>query len=289
MFKKKILVYSDGEWSIGRINKSIEKWTNNEYEFTFYDWAKYNTNTILSIIDNYDIILTNLCCIDIFKNYNICLKKFIFSCHGYPELIKLKNFEYPKDTTYTITSEVIRELFPKDLNLLFTPSGIEPINFNFVQRSGEIKKIGWCGGLNVPSKRVHWTKIIANLTNLEYEIQSKLSYDEIKNWYNTIDILLVNAGPESWNETGPLPPFEAVVSGVLVIGTHVGNFLKISGPKYNTVEEAIIIINELKKHPEQVLNLMKIQYDYVMNNWTYENSIHMWKNAFTSSLKMSLS
>ncbi len=289
--KKKVLVYSDNYWSLGRVNKDIEKYINKDYVFTFCDWAKYKN--ILNIIDDFDIILTNLCNLHIFQNFNICLKKFIFVCHGYPEFNKLDNcnFTFPENTIYTITSESIKELFPENIKnkLILTSTGVDKDNFNFTQKNGQIKKIGWCGATHVLSKRSDWTKEIAKRTNLDYEIQSNLSFNQIVKWYNTIDVLIVNAGPEQWAETGPLPPFEAVLSGVLVIGTNVGNFQKIPGPKYNNIDEAVLILNDLKNNPEKVIEIMKTQYDFVINNFTIDKIIDNWNKVFDMSLKLSLS
>lgn len=285
----KVLIYFNGNWSLGRVNKDIEKYISDKYEFTFCDWVIYDPGVVINIIDNFDIIFTNMYVVDIFKKFNICLKKFIFVCHGYPEFVGKENFEFPTDTIYTITSETIRELFPENLQkkLYLTQTGVDLSNFNFMKRDGRIKKIGWCGGVNVKSKRAFWTKEIAELTGLDYEIHSNLSFDEIVKWYNTIDIYLVNSGPEPWNETGPLPPFEAIASGVLAIGTTVGNFIQIPGPKYSTIEEAVIIINDLKNNPDKVKSLMEEQYNYIINNFSYSKIIGNWENVLAESLKLS--
>lgn len=288
MTKPKILVYCDTNWSLGRVNRSIEKWLKDEFDFSFYDWSQHSPEYIFEIINDYDIILTNLYIINFDCIKDKCLKKFIFICHGYPE-IKDINFDYPLDTLYSVTSKQIVSLFPEHIKsrLFYTLNGVEPEDFTFIQRSGNIQKIGWCGGTHVESKRAFWTEEIANKCELDYEIQTNLSYDEIRDWYNTIDILLVNAGPESWAESGPLPPFEAIVSGVLVIGTRVGNFMEIPGPKYDTIDEAISIVNELKNDPKRVLDIMKQQYDYVIKYWTYEKIIDSWRTIFHASLVLS--
>jgi hypothetical protein len=285
----KIFIFSDTNWSLGRVHKSVEKWLKYKYEFTFGDWCN-GMNCLTEKINDYDIILTNLIVLnnllEIYGN-NMCLKKFVFVNHGFVEMQKI----YPLDTIYTSTSKSITSLFPEIIQprLFYTYNGVEPSEFNFIQKSGQITKIGWCGGYHVDWKRGEWIHQIANKTNLEYDIQTSLPYDEINKWYNTIDVLLINAGPEEWRETGPLPPFEAVVSGTLVIGTNVGNFKNIPGPKYDTIEEAITILNDLKNNPEKVILLMKEQYDYVMNNWTYEKLIDGWDNAFKASLELSSS
>lgn len=291
--KIKILVWTDPYWSIGRVNRNVEKLLDPlEYEFTYCNWAVRGCSHVANTIGKYDIILTNLVALVSLKKYtpNLCLTKFIFVCHGSVELKNINSESYPDNTTYSMTSQVVKPLFPEHIRTKIhcTYNGVDPTEFNFVQRSGKIIKIGWCG-VPIATKRVNWTNEIATKCELEYEIQSKMTYDEIKQWYNTIDIFLVNAGPDNWVETGPLPPFEAIVSGVLAIGTRVGNFADVPGPKYDTIEEAVTIINDLKNNPEKVLALMKEQYDYVIKNWTYESLIDGWKHTFRESLLLSRS
>ena len=285
---KKIFVYSDTNWSLGRVNRSVQKWLKYKYDFTFCDWAHRGIDVLMEIKNDYDIIVTNLFVVDLLiKQYgnDICLKKFVFVSHGFPEM---KHNIYPLDTIYASTSQSIKCLFPDFIQsrLFYTYNGVEPSEFNFIQKSGQIKKIGWCGHF-VGKKRGEWIYEIAKKSELDYEIQTNLPYDEINKWYNTIDVLLINAGPEEWSESGPLPPFEAVVSGTLVIGTRVGNFKNIPGPKYDNIDEAITILNDLKNNPEKVVLLMKEQYDYVINNWTYEKMIDGWDTAFKASLSLS--
>lgn len=99
-------------------------------------------------------------------------------------------------------------------------------------------------------------------------------------WYQSIDVLLVTAGPEEEREAGPLPPFEAIASGVLVIGTNVGNFQFVPGPKFSTIEEAATILNALKKDPETIRQISAAQYDFVMQNYTFEICAQKWAEAF---------
>ena len=57
---KKILVYCDTQWAIGRIYKDVEKYLENEFEFTYYDWKDYKVEMIILLLDNCDIFITNL-------------------------------------------------------------------------------------------------------------------------------------------------------------------------------------------------------------------------------------
>jgi hypothetical protein len=174
------------------------------------------------------------------------LEKIIFACHGSPEFKKIKH-DYPIAPLYTVTSDTVIKLFPSTIssNVLPTYNGVELEDFNYIERDGRLNKIGWCGDNNKQLKRANWAISIATKTNLLFSMATKLSYEKVKTWYNEIDVLLINSGPEEWRETGPLPAFEAIASGALVLGTRVGNFSKIPGPKYETIEEAVQIINDL--------------------------------------------
>ena len=126
---------------------------------------------------------------------------------------------------------------------------------------------------------------IAHAVNLKLNIAEGLSRTEMVAWYSTIDVLLITAGPENWCETGPLPAFEAIASGVLVIGTNVGNFSRVPGPKFSTVEEAVQILNDLKNNPEKVKQFAKEQYKCVMELWTYEKNAGQWKTMLNHTLR----
>jgi glycosyltransferase involved in cell wall biosynthesis len=210
-------------------------------------------------------------------------KKCIFISHGFPENKAVIN--YPTHYMYGTTSDSILDLFPKNIPIMYTPNGVDPDNFYYQKRSGEIKTLGWAGASYQVYKHLDWGKQIAEGTALSLEIAEHLPFHEMKHWYHKIDVLLITAIPEEWRETGPLPAFEAIVSGVLVVGSAVGNFRKIPGPKYSSVEDGIAIVNELKTNPEKVRQLAEEQYECVMNNWTYKQLSHYWRTAFYATMR----
>ena len=110
-----------------------------------------------------------------------------------------------------------------------------------------------------------------------------MNYEEVRKWYSGIDLLLITSIPQAKHETGPLPAFEAIVSGVPVIGTAVGNFANIPGPKFTAIDEAVEIVNDLKSNPEKMKALAKEQYDYVMSNLTYASFAEKWREALLYS------
>jgi hypothetical protein len=94
-----------------------------------------------------------------------------------------------------------------------------------------------------------------------------------------VNLLLITSIPNGISETGPLPAFEAILSGVPVIGTPTGNFAKVPGPKFTTIEEGVNIVTYLKYNPDDMKALAKEQYDYVIKNFIYEAFAHKWKEA----------
>ena len=290
--KKELLVFMDPYWSIGRVNRNIELYLKDEYNFTFVDWNNFDDNFLVKKIHlEYDIILTGFWIyykmIEIYKDIN--LSNWIFIAHGFSELhpnnnYSLNNIGSPysliKNTNYAVTSDCLIDLFPKDIKLYVTPNGVEPSHFTYIETTEKLEKLGWCGAPAVQSKNINWAIEITKKTNLQLSLASRLSFEKLKDWYHSIDLLIVTAGPNKEAETGPLPPFEAIVSGTPVIGTPVGNFRHIPGPKFNTIEEAVTIIEDFKLHPEKKVALAKEQYDYVIKFWTYKTLSDSWRTMF---------
>lgn len=277
----KVFIWSDTTWSVGRVYRDAMKAL--EYEYRFVDWKGCPHTTFLSNYEWCDRAITNLAGLNFIKeNYSyIDLRKFLLLSHGFPEHANVKNY----DTTlhYGMTSDCLANLFPDGIHPYLMPNGVDPENFNYVQRDGSIRTLGWCGAPRIVSKQIGWANEISNQTKIPLQIASNLSYAEIRNWYNTIDVLLVTSVPIRSKETGPLPAFEAIVSGVPVLGTPVGNFYNVPGPKFTTVEEAVSQLEYFKQHPDELVSLAKEQYNWVMQNWTYKTLAKYWKHALEFS------
>jgi hypothetical protein len=297
----KIIVYGDVGWSVGNVHKNISNYLKDDFEFLFLEWRYHTVEYIVSIMNDFDIILANYVSLKHFLNFksspNFTLKKFIFIIHGYPDLIgyecnnlvSIENF--PSEAMYAITSMSISCLFPKDVKLQLTSNGVNLNDFEYKTSDTDdnktLTKIGWCGEPSVVSKRSNMAIQIAVKSEMLITFAVKLSIDDLKKWYHEIDILIVTSGPNEWNETGPLPAFEAIASGTLVIGTRVGNFNSIPGPKFDTIDEAATIINELKTNTEMQQQIRKEQYEYVKTNLSYDVLNLQWKQVFLESLKNS--
>lgn len=276
----KVFVFSDTHWALGRVHRDVMKELDHEVRYT--DWDGYSTT---EFIENYawcDKCITNLVAYKTLKPYLpiLDLKKCIFVSHGYPEH---EHAEYDSNLTYGMTCEALRELFPSTITPFLMPNGVDPDAFNYCPRDGSLKTLGWCGAPHVPSKQVDWAYAISNETNIPLKLATHLSYDELRAWYNTIDVLLITAVPEASKESGPLPAFEAIVSGVPVIGTPVGNFRHIPGPKIVSIDEAVYLLNYYKTHPDELVHIANEQYTYVMKYLTYKVLAPKWQHALEFS------
>lgn len=283
--KKKVFVFSDAYWSINRVYRDVEKQLSDDFEFFYMHWRDYDVNELIERFNWCDICLTNLICVNCpFPSFPFLnLKKCLFVSHGSPENDKMNN--YPTQYMYAMTSDSIINLFPKEIPVLYTPNGVDPDNFRYEEKSGVLNTIGWAGASYQPYKRLNWAQQIAEKCDLPLRVGEGVRFENMKDWYHTVDIVLVTTVPEYWRETGPLPAFEAIISGVLVIGTPVGNFRKVPGPKFTTIEEAVEIVKKLKENPEMVKEIAKSQYNYVMENFTYPKIAHYWRSAFYATMR----
>jgi glycosyltransferase involved in cell wall biosynthesis len=281
-----IVVLADTGWSIGLVHRGVEKYLP-EHTFIFYNQGLslmfekfmidiYRADIIMTTLNNY-IYINSLC------NTPELRKKIAIVCHGISEIKMIQEHhqfkgEFSTDFTYSVTSDVLVPFHPRKVYI--TPNGIDHTLFTPIKHSGKIENLGWAAASFIGFKRVDWSYKIADLTGLPLTIASRMPFDNLVKLYKTFDVLIVTSGPHESDETGPLPPFEAIASGILAIGTPVGNFSHVPGPKFNTIEEAVKIINELKNDPERVLSIIKEQYEFVMENYTYNKLALKWDIMF---------
>ena len=299
----KVFVFADTSWSVGRVNRDIAK-NLPDIEFTFANWNSYDWADVIQKFRECDVCLTNIVCLQFFATCfpEYDFKKCIFQSHGFEDNNVTDINLMKPEWVYGTTSESIRHMFPQDVKLFLMPNGVEHTEFNYIERDGNLNTLGWCGAPHVWYKQAQWAVDISNISGIPLHFSSSvrcetdlskwvcLNYDEIREWYSTIDLLLITSIPEAKHETGPLPAFEAIVSGVPVIGTAVGNFANVPGPKFTSIEEGVNLVNKLKSDPERMKALAKEQYKYVMANSTYASFAHKWREAFeyVSSKKLAL-
>jgi hypothetical protein len=283
--KKLVCVLADTTWSIGRVHTNIADALKGEYEFIFHYDAAFSADKLKADLKRCDVFLTTPNLIDGIRrcfpeeNLNKCL--MIMHYHHKDGWASLRDSPLLFTCTYCTISEAVTRSFPAPV--LWTPSGVNPAFFKHTLRSGTIKTLGWCGNLAWASKRVEWSYKIAEKAELAVSLAVRTPFADMPAWYKSIDVLLVTAGPEEHRETGPLPPFEAVLSGVLVIGTAVGNFQLLPGPKFSTIEEAAALLRDLKKSPDRVKALAKEQYEAVLKDWTITAVLPKWRIALEAA------
>ena len=284
---KLVCVLADTSWSIGRVHQDIADAFADEYEFIFHRDSCFYPHVLAADFERCHIFLTLFELFPDLMNGFLKgrdLKKVLFIGHGSLDWSFLKETPYSHGPTYCAISTSITETFPAPIH--WTPSGINPQFFKYMPRPGKIQTMGWCGAPGIGSKRVGWSHEIAEKAGISVSIGFNIPFSEMSNWYQTIDIFIVTAGPDASYETGPLPPFEAILCGVPVIGTRVGNFRLLPGPKFTTIEEAVAILEDLKAHPEKAVALAKEQYDAVMKDWTVSAVLPRWRETFESVMKL---
>ena len=283
--KPTILIFDQGVGAVRNVHTDLEPYLTDEFNIIFHDWH-YTDSEFYEKEKNADLVMTGMDGYYYLKNVFPFehFKKYVFVSHGYPEFTD----SLPSGLTYGMTSYVIRHFFPQNCPVYLVKNGVNHTMFDYVERDGKINTIGWCGRSHFPSKRFSMAVELGVFTDISLStIDGKQwkSREEVKKWYKDIDALLVTSGPEDWSETGPLPAFEAIVSGVLVIGTKVGNFSFVPGPKFSTVEEGIQILIDLKQNPEKAKRIARQQYECVMELWTYEKNASQWKSLFNIGLE----
>jgi hypothetical protein len=283
----KVCIFTDPYWALGRVAQGVKASLENEYEVDIIDWSGHSQEGIVEIYNKYDVIITNIVGKWVF-NHLSDKRKILYRSDGFEEFI---NIQLESENTYAAVSEQIIHMFPKDSKVFWTPNGADPAMFDYKQRDGTLNKIGWSGAPRVWFKQSHWAIEIAKQSEIPLSITSAvpcehdvnswqpLTYQQVREWYSTIDLLLITSIPNGISETGPLSAFEAIVSGVPVIGTPTGNFAKVPGPKFTNVEEGVGIVTMLKYNPDEMKHIAKEQYEYVMKHFTYDAFAHKWKEA----------
>jgi len=272
--RRSVIVFAHQGWSIGKVHREVMKYIPN-CDVQFYETNTYPPEEEIA---KCDCFITTLTYHDYILDRISDRRKVLIVCHGFEEVF---HGTYCRDFNYSVTSDVLLPLIEKYANnVKITPNCVEPALYTHVERSGELKVVGWAGATRVWYKRFHmFQPIVDGAGLLGKATMNCIPVDEMDEWYGDVDILLVLSGPEPFKETGPLPPFEAIARGIPVIGTAVGNFKYIPGPKFETIEEAVQILTELKGDPERVRQLAREQYECVLKKWNYACVAKQWEEA----------
>ena len=302
--KKRVAVWCHKEWAFGRFYGSLIKYLSDNYECDFLDWNDYDLSKKFLNNDwkNYDIILGNSCMvrestIKKFRNKDMTcemLNKMIITIHS-PE-IKNDGTKYSENVSpqykegpvFTgISKEIVNKLQKNGINSIYSPSGVDIDNFNFIKTINKIETVGFIGsdtddGTNYVKRQTMFKEILEKTTlNGEFIYNKPLS--DKKKMYENIDMLICT----SVFEGGPLGVFEAIACGIPVISTKVGNVNELKNIKtFETVEEAVEIINYLNGDETLLQDYITKLTSEVVKNWSW-NVIYdkYWKNIFEHRLK----
>lgn len=283
---KKVVVIADVYHTVGQVYRNVATQLSDEYEFAFYDQSSFILEEVTNALSACDICLTtpNIqdAVIDIFHlSSPRDQRKLVSVCHNFLEHNPTKNTS--ADVNYGVLSDVFAPLFSAHVHVV--SNGVNSSAFERKRISGEVNLLGWCGAMQSPHERSDWVFEIARQTKLPVSIADGLMTEHRSEWYHVIDILLITSGPEPHCEAGPLGSFEAILSGTVVIGTNVGNFRHVPGPKFTTIEEAVQIIRDLKSDPESVKRLAEEQFNFVAEHYTYEALAASWKRLFAFAIE----
>lgn len=287
MIPMKVCIFTDSTWALGRVASDLKP-SLKDYEVDIVDWSGHSHEHIRNMYNHYDVIITNIAG-KFLLNHLADKRKILFRADGTEEFGNSGHLEL--ENTYSATSEAIMSLFPRGSKVFWTPNGADPKHYTHKLRDGALNKIGWCGAPNCSVKQINWALEIAKQSNIPISITSAvpceqninlwkpLTHAQVCEWYSGIDLLLITSVPNGSSETGPLPAFEAILSGIPVVGTPTGNFAKVPGPKFSTIEEGIAIIKMLESNPDEMVYIAKEQYEYVMKYFTYDSFACKWKEA----------
>jgi FkbM family methyltransferase len=165
---------------------------------------------------------------------------------------------------------------------VYLPIGINTLNYFPTRKITKIKKIGFVGKLSnikttgveswVLNKRPQLFIDICEAVNIEFVSisESKNSDEDGHKLYDDIDLIICT----SVEEGGPLGLLESVACKIPFISTNVGLVKEFNNIKtFNTVKEAISIINDLNSSEEGLTNYINNLYDEIIPNRDWRNLI----------------
>lgn len=281
---KKIVVLAEDKWSIGRVHHDVGLELVEDFAFKFYEASNFVGQEFLQDFRDSDLCIVTLNLLEgflgMFKfDSPDDRRKTIAVCHG---ICEIRHKNWLQHVNYVTVSDILLPFLPH--RTYVANNGVYERHFRRKEHAGKLKTIGWGGCLANTNKMSERVFEIARKSRLPVSVAETVKFEELEAWYHTLDVMIVTSGPHDYNETGPLPPFEAIAAGVPVVGTSVGNFRKVPGPKFATTDEAASILLDLKSDPEKVKKLAQEQYDWVMQNWTYRTLGNEWREMFNSIL-----
>ena len=179
------------------------------------------------------------------------------------------------------SKELFTELSKYSHNVVYMPNGVEAGFFKQEvnsKKAYESLRFGWVGNSKDPLKNFHEVKKLQD-EGLNLKIAENLNLFKLRDFYQTIDVLLIT----SQSESQPLPFLEALSSGCSVVSRPAGIV-----PEFKIFNSVVIVpfeesISECIKNTNFNLHTNSQRNDIMdLNSW--DKIINIYKYFFTSAL-----
>ncbi len=292
--KLNILYIADyPNWAFHNIYRSISLRLNFLFEFRIYftTFKKRKSNEKLLECE-YDLVWL---CYPSDKTYlklkiqPKCLIKEVASWRWKDSYFSTQEFVQSNlaDANYIAcpSKELFTELSKYSQNVVYMPNGVEAGFFKQEvnsKKAFESLRFGWVGNSKDPLKNFHEVKKLQD-EGLNLKIAENLNLFKLRDFYQTIDVLLIT----SQSESQPLPFLEALSSGCSVVSRPVGIV-----PEFKSFNNVVIVpfeesISEYIKNANLNLQTNNQKNDILdLNSW--DKIINIYKYFFTSAVNESV-
>jgi len=289
-----ILYYGDcSAGAMGIIHRDIKSIIDKDYpeiNFELLDWTEENRQNIFNNKGwkNYDIIITDPSIATILANIEFetkswfedldQLKDKLIAIYHHELDVPAQHFRHGwYDDWFTtplcgINPYIVNQINERGTEGQLLPIGVNTEKFKPFKEVKKIKKIGWVGnGWQKGAKdwksikRPDIFKEIGESANVEYV--TIFNKPNGPNMYDDIDAILCTSTAEG----NPMAFMEAAACKIPFISTNVGIIKEYSKVKtFNTVDEAVSIINELNASEDNIKEYVNEVYNEIFpeRNWS---------------------
>jgi len=288
--KPNILFIADyPNWAFHNIYRSISLRLDFLFDFRIYFTSLKKRRSNEKLLDcEYDLVWL---CYPSDKTYlklrvqTKCLIKEVASWRWKDDYFSTQEFvvSHLADANYIAcpSKELFTELSKYAHNVVYMPNGIEDSFFKKKmnsKKSFESMRLGWVGNSKDPLKNFHEVEKLQD-EGLNVKIAENLNLFKLRDFYQTIDVLLIT----SQSESQPLPFLEALSSGCSVISRPVGIV-----PEFKSFNNIVIVpfeksISDYITNATLYLHAKNKENDVLdLNSW--DKIINIYKYFFTSAL-----
>jgi hypothetical protein len=280
--RQKVLCLGDFDSPVGMGLKTVAKQLGNSYEFVYHNVFHFWLETLVQDVKDADICIFTPKALEVFlwdtfpKSHNIIAKIVI--------LVECEEAMKAVDANLMLSCAIMKASVndKTDKKPYCLPAIIDIAQFTLTSRvSYDMNTIGWCGDLEDSTKSKDFALAVSDLVQVPISIcSSKVPFQRRKEWYLTIDVLLLtDSSTQSLQYI-----YEAVASGVPVI-TSSNNGLP--GPTVCTQGEAAALLNEFRADPKKLKILAEEQYTYLVTHHSVDAVKSTWTRVFTDIVKKS--